>query len=144
MKSSRILALVLALMMVISLAPTALADDEPVKISVASYMFGPIDNSLDVITPLVEQQLKEKHGINVDIEVVYIEQANYGEILGTRQHGLPDMRLADMAKHMNVLNDARDEAKAILEDDPKLQKPQNQPLKRRVVKLMGKDMSLNL
>ena len=67
-----------------------------------------------------------------------------GEIFGTRQHGLPDMRLADMAKHMNVLNDARDEAKAILEDDPKLQKPQNQPLKRRVVKLMGKDMSLNL
>ena len=67
-----------------------------------------------------------------------------GEIFGTRQHGLPDMRLADMAKHMNVLNDARDEAKAILEDDPKLQKPQNQPLKRRVIKLMGKDMSLNL
>lgn len=67
-----------------------------------------------------------------------------GEIFGTRQHGLPDMRLADMAKHMNVLNDARDEAKAILEDDPKLRKPQNQPLKRRVVKLMGKDMSLNL
>ena len=67
-----------------------------------------------------------------------------GEIFGTRQHGLPDMRLADMAKHMNVLNDARNEAKAILEDDPKLQKPQNQPLKRRVVKLMGKDMSLNL
>ncbi len=67
-----------------------------------------------------------------------------GEIFGTRQHGLPDMRLADMAKHMNVLNDARDEAKAILEDDPKLQKPQNQPLKHRVVKLMGKDMALNL
>lgn len=67
-----------------------------------------------------------------------------GEIFGTRQHGLPDMRLADMAKHMNVLNDARDEAKAILEDDPKLRKPQNQPLKHRVVKLMGKDMSLNL
>ena len=67
-----------------------------------------------------------------------------GEIFGTRQHGLPDMRLADMAKHMTVLNDARDEAKAILEDDPKLQKPQNQPLKHRVVKLMGKDMSLNL
>ena len=67
-----------------------------------------------------------------------------GEIFGTRQHGLPDMRLADMAKHMNVLNDARDEAKAILEDDPKLRKPQNQPLKHRVVKLMGKDMALNL
>ena len=72
MKGSRILALALALIMVMALVP-ATAEDEPVKISVASYMFGPIDNEKDVITPLVEQQLKEKHGLNVDIEVVYIE-----------------------------------------------------------------------
>ena len=67
-----------------------------------------------------------------------------GEIFGTRQHGLPDMKLADMARHMNVLAAARDEAKAILEDDPGLAKPQNQPLKRRVTKLFGEDLSLNL
>ena len=67
-----------------------------------------------------------------------------GEIFGTRQHGLPDMKLADMARHMNVLAAARDEAKAILEDDPALVKPQNQPLKRRVIKLFGEDLSLNL
>ena len=82
MKGTRILALALALMMVVALVP-AMAEDEPIKISVAGYMFGPIDNEKDVITPLVEQQLKEKHGINVDIEVVYIEQANYAEILNT-------------------------------------------------------------
>jgi len=67
-----------------------------------------------------------------------------GEIFGTRQHGLPDMKLADMARHMNVLAAARDEAKSILEDDPSLAKPQNQPLKRRVRKLFGDDLSLNL
>ena len=67
-----------------------------------------------------------------------------GEIFGTRQHGLPDMKLADMARHMNVLAAARDEARAILEDDPGLAKPQNQPLKRRVTKLFGEDLSLNL
>ena len=62
MKGSRILALALALIMVMALVP-ATAEDEPVKISVASYMFGPIDNEKDVITPLVEQQLKEKQHI---------------------------------------------------------------------------------
>lgn len=67
-----------------------------------------------------------------------------GEIFGTRQHGLPDMKLADMARHLNVLAAARDEAKAILEDDPGLEKPGNQPLKRRVTKLFGDDLSLNL
>ena len=48
MKGSRILALVLAMMMVLALVP-AMAEDEPVKISVASYMFGPIDNELGEI-----------------------------------------------------------------------------------------------
>ena len=67
-----------------------------------------------------------------------------GEIFGTRQHGLPDMRLADMVKHMTVLNAARDEAKALLEADPHLEKPENAPLKRRVEKLFGEDLTLNL
>ena len=87
MKGTRILALALALIMVLALVPTAMAEDEPIKISVAGYMFGPIDNEKDVITPAVEKMLKEKHGINVDIEVVYIEQANYGELLNTRLSG---------------------------------------------------------
>lgn len=55
-----------------------------------------------------------------------------------------DMKLADMVRHMEVLNAARDEAKIILTDDPQLIKPANQPLKRRITKLFGKDYSLNL
>lgn len=107
MKASRILALVLALMMVIALVPTAMAEDEPVKISVASYMFGPVNNDEDVITPAVEKMLKDKHGINVDIEVVYIEQANYGEILNTRLTGgtAPDVFLAQSTTTLNTYYD---------------------------------------
>lgn len=67
-----------------------------------------------------------------------------GEIFGTRQHGLPDMRIADMVRHMDVLVKAREEAKAIIETDPQLKKPENQPLKNRVKKLFGDDFSLNL
>ena len=107
MKFSRFLALLIAVMMIVGLAPASLADEEPVKISVAGYMFGPIDNEKDVITPLVEQQLKEKHGINVDIEVVYIEQSNYAEILNTRLTGdkAPDVFLAQSATMLNSYYD---------------------------------------
>ena len=102
MKASRILALVLALAMVLALVPTAMAD-EPMKISVAGYMFGPIDNEKDVVTPAVEKMLKEKHGIDVDIEVVYIEQGNYAEILNTRLAGgtAPDVFLAQSTTALN-------------------------------------------
>ena len=106
MKGSRILALALAVIMVMALVP-AMAEDEPIKISVAGYMFGPIDNEKDVITPLIEQQLKEKHGINVDIEVVYIEQANYSEILGPRLTGgtAPDVFLAQSTTMLDTYYD---------------------------------------
>ena len=106
MKATRILALAVAAMMIIAMVP-ALAEEAPVKISVAGYMFGPVDNDNDVITPLVEQMLKEKYGINVDIEVVYIEQANYSEILNTRLAGgtAPDVFLAQSATTLNTYYD---------------------------------------
>lgn len=43
-----------------------------------------------------------------------------GEVLGTRQSGLPDFRTADLAAHADLLVTARDDAKLILERDPKL------------------------
>ena len=69
---------------------------EPTKITVAGYLYGPVDDKKDVITPAVEKRLLEEHGLNVDIEIVYIEQANYAELLNTRLAGgtAPDVFLA--------------------------------------------------
>ena len=44
-----------------------------------------------------------------------------GELLGTRQSGLPDMRLADLAVHGDLLQAARDDARLVIERDPDLQ-----------------------
>jgi ATP-dependent DNA helicase RecG len=44
-----------------------------------------------------------------------------GELLGTRQSGLPDMRLADLAAHGELLQAARDDARLIVDRDPELQ-----------------------
>jgi ATP-dependent DNA helicase RecG len=43
-----------------------------------------------------------------------------GELLGTRQSGLPDMRLADLAAHGDLLQAARDDARLVIERDPEL------------------------
>jgi ATP-dependent DNA helicase RecG len=44
-----------------------------------------------------------------------------GEILGTRQSGLPEFRLADLASHGDLLAVARDDANLILARDPELE-----------------------
>ncbi|PKU23250.1 ATP-dependent DNA helicase RecG [Telmatospirillum siberiense] len=44
-----------------------------------------------------------------------------GELLGTRQSGLPEFRMADLAQHGDLLATARDDARLILETDPELQ-----------------------
>jgi ATP-dependent DNA helicase RecG len=43
-----------------------------------------------------------------------------GEILGTRQSGLPASRFADLAAHGDLLEAAREEAEAVLAADPAL------------------------
>lgn len=67
-----------------------------------------------------------------------------GEIFGTKQHGLPDLNISDLAKHLTILNHAKEEAKDILKVDPLLETAENAALRRRVIKLFGEDFSLNL
>ena len=52
-----------------------------------------------------------------------------GEMLGTRQSGLPEFRLADLALHGELLAAARDDAALILGRDPDLQTPRGGSLR---------------
>jgi ATP-dependent DNA helicase RecG len=52
-----------------------------------------------------------------------------GELLGTRQSGLPGFRVADLAEHAGLLAAARDDARLITDRDPDLQTPRGQALR---------------
>ncbi|MEO5375777.1 MAG: ATP-dependent DNA helicase RecG, partial [Alphaproteobacteria bacterium] len=52
-----------------------------------------------------------------------------GELLGTRQSGLPEFRLADITAHADLMAVARDDARLILERDPELSSPRGQALR---------------
>lgn len=52
-----------------------------------------------------------------------------GNLEGTQQSGLLQLRLADLAKDTNILKTAREVATRILEDDPLLEKPHHAALK---------------
>jgi len=61
-----------------------------------------------------------------------------GEMLGTRQSGLPVFRLADIAKHQEIMMAARDDARLILERDPGLTSERGKAL-RILLYLFEKD-----
>jgi ATP-dependent DNA helicase RecG len=52
-----------------------------------------------------------------------------GEVLGTRQSGMPGFRLADLAVHGELLAAARDDARLIMERDPELQSERGKALR---------------
>jgi ATP-dependent DNA helicase RecG len=52
-----------------------------------------------------------------------------GELLGTRQSGLADFRLASLLRDSSLLLEAREEALAWLETDPRLSRPESRALK---------------
>jgi ATP-dependent DNA helicase RecG len=52
-----------------------------------------------------------------------------GNIEGTQQSGIINFRLADLAKDGRILQTARELAARILDDDPKLERPEHHPIK---------------
>jgi len=54
-----------------------------------------------------------------------LELRGPGEFLGTRQSGMPDFAVAELARDQTILMEAREEAFALVQDDPELKKPEN-------------------
>src|SRR5262249_38616482 len=52
-----------------------------------------------------------------------------GEVLGTKQSGLPVLRLADLAQHEALVAIAHDDARLVLERDPELASPRGEALR---------------
>ena len=71
-----------------------------------------------------------------------LELRGGGEILGTKQSGLPEFRLADMAVHSDLLLAARDDARLILSRDPELKEARGQAL-RALLYLFERDQAIS-
>jgi ATP-dependent DNA helicase RecG len=56
-----------------------------------------------------------------------------GEILGTKQHGLPPFRIADLLRDSEILVEARRDAQALVDADPRLAADDHARLRRMVL-----------
>ena len=60
-----------------------------------------------------------------------------GDFFGARQHGLPELKIADIAADMPLLEETRAAVLGILEQDPALALPEHQTMRRACMKLIG-------
>jgi len=65
-----------------------------------------------------------------------------GEFFGTAQHGLPELKIADLIRDIDLLRMARRDAFAMVKEDPQLKKPEHQVLYQLLQKTFGADLGL--
>lgn len=60
-----------------------------------------------------------------------------GDFFGSRQHGLPQLALADLSGDLRLLQEAQAAARSLLQSDPGLSRPENRPVLERVRRLFA-------
>ena len=78
-----------------------------------------------------------------DVAQYDLETRGPGDFFGNRQHGLPDLQIADLMTDSRTLSAAQKDAAAILADDPRLEKPEHQVLAQLVEQMFRRAGALN-
>lgn len=73
-----------------------------------------------------------------------LELRGPGEIFGTKQHGLPPLNVADLVKHVDILEDVKKVAEDIIKNDPNLSMKKHKVIRKKVVHMFGESVQLNL
>jgi ATP-dependent DNA helicase RecG len=88
--------------------------------------------------PRLEAIARERDGFR--LAEIDLELRGAGDVLGTRQHGLPEFRVARLPEDTELLVRARDRADEILLADPGLAEPDHALLREAVVTRFGPDL----
>ena len=86
----------------------------------------------------LEAIARERDGFR--LAEIDLELRGAGDVLGTRQHGLPELRVARLPEETELLVRARDRADRLLRDDPRLELPEHALLRDAVVARFGSEL----
>jgi ATP-dependent DNA helicase RecG len=92
----------------------------------------------DPALPRLEALVNERDGFRLAEVDLHLRGA--GEVLGTRQHGLPQFRVARIPEDAELLSRARQRAEVMLADDPGLHEPEHSLLREAATALFGSEL----
>ncbi len=67
-----------------------------------------------------------------------------GELFGTKQHGIPELNISDLITHRDILSEVQGVAAQIIKTDSHLQEQENAALRKKVKRMFGENIQLNL
>ena len=91
------------------------------------------DNKSEDVKARLSIMAKTNNGFTISEEDLRLRGP--GDFFGSRQHGLPEMHVADLGADTQVLKTAQEEAKVLLAADPQLQLPEHAALRERIAEL---------
>lgn len=83
-------------------------------------------------TSMERMRILQKSNDGFEISEKDLEIRGPGEFFGTRQHGIPELRVANLISDIKILKVVQSEAKLIIEEDPKLELEKHRRLKNRI------------
>ena len=64
-----------------------------------------------------------------------LELRGPGDFFGSRQHGLPDLKIADLTENMDIVRESRQACENLFRDDPDLKKEENLGVRQGIARL---------
>jgi ATP-dependent DNA helicase RecG len=81
----------------------------------------------------IRMQAMVKYISGFDISEVDMRLRGPGDIFGTKQSGFPDFKYADIIEDQDILTKAKQEAFAVIENDPHLRSESNQIIRKNLI-----------
>ena len=99
--------------------------------------------TVDMAEP-VRERLAAFAGTNDGFELAELDfqMRGPGDLFGTQQHGLPPLRIADLQRDRELLEEARAAAERLYALDPGLKQPENARLRRQMIRRYGAALEL--
>ena len=105
--------------------------------SFKSYCILKYDSNSDVVKQRMEIMQKSNDGFVISEKD--LELRGPGEFFGTRQHGVPEFKVANLFTDIPILKQVQVVAKELLEKDENLLLEENLPIKQKIEKLFNSE-----